>query len=55
MGAFAGAVRTPPAYVIWLMKEYASLSMLHLRETRDPIGREGAEALKGRSDQANLL
>jgi putative ATP-dependent endonuclease of OLD family len=27
------------------MKEYGSLPVLHLRETRDPIGREEAEAL----------
>ena len=45
MSAFAGAAKTPPAYALWLMKEYGSLSMLHLRETRDPIGRDEATAL----------
>lgn len=45
MSTFAGAAKTPPAYAIWLVKEYGSLSMLHLRETRDPIGREEAGAL----------
>jgi putative ATP-dependent endonuclease of the OLD family len=45
INTFAGAAKTPPAYAIWLLKEYGSLSMLHLRETRDPIGPEEAEAL----------
>jgi hypothetical protein len=45
MSTFAGAAKAPPAYSIWLMKEYGSLSVLHLRETRDPIGRDEAGAL----------
>jgi putative ATP-dependent endonuclease of the OLD family len=45
ISTFAGAAKAPPAYAIWLMKEYGSFSMLHLRETRDPIGREEAGAL----------
>lgn len=45
LGTFAGTMKTAPAYALWLMKEYASQPMLHLRETRDRIGREEAEAL----------
>jgi putative ATP-dependent endonuclease of OLD family len=45
MSTFAGAAKMPPAYAIWLMKECGSVSMLYLRERRDPIGREEAEAL----------
>jgi putative ATP-dependent endonuclease of OLD family len=43
--AFAGATKAAPAYAAWLMKEYGAVPLLHLRETRDPIGREEAEAL----------
>jgi hypothetical protein len=45
MSAFAGATKVSPAYALWLMTEYGSLSMLHLRETRDPIGPEEASEL----------
>lgn len=45
MQAFAGATKAPPLYVTWLMQQYGSLKMLHLKETRDPIGREEADAL----------
>lgn len=45
IGAFAGATKTPPTYATWLMREYGLVPMLHLRETREPIGREEAEAL----------
>ena len=45
ISTFAGAAKAPPAYAIWLMKEYGSLSVLHLRERRDPIGPEEAGAL----------
>jgi putative ATP-dependent endonuclease of OLD family len=34
INTFAGAAKVPPAYAIWLMKEYGNLPMLHLRETR---------------------
>src|SRR5205823_8897376 len=45
IGAFAGATKKPPSYATWLMQQYGSVPMLHVRETRDPIGREEAEAL----------
>jgi putative ATP-dependent endonuclease of the OLD family len=45
IGAFAGATKSPPLYATWLMKEYGAVPMLHLKETRDPIGRDEAEAL----------
>jgi hypothetical protein len=45
ISTFAGEAKTSPAYAIWLLKTYGAQPMLHLRETRDPIGREEAAAL----------
>ena len=45
MGAFAGTTKSVPSYATWLMKEYGTVPMLHLQETREQIGREEAEAL----------
>lgn len=45
VATFAGETRVPPAYALWLMKEYGELTLLHLRETKHPIGRAEAEAL----------
>ena len=43
--AFAGSTKLPPLYETWLMREYGSVPMLNLKESREPIGREEAEAL----------
>lgn len=45
MTAFAGDVKTPPAYVAWLMKQLGELPKIHFRETKQPIGPEEAAAL----------
>lgn len=45
IGAFAGATKSPPLYATWLMKEYGAVPMLHVKETREQIGRDEAEAL----------
>jgi putative ATP-dependent endonuclease of OLD family len=45
MDAFAGATKSPPTYAIWLMKQYGAIKMLHLRETRESVGRDEADAL----------
>lgn len=45
MNTFAGASKATPNYAVWIMKELAAARILHLRETREPIGREEAEAL----------
>lgn len=42
---FAGETKTQPEYVGLLMNSYGSISLLHLRETKTPIGREEASAL----------
>jgi putative ATP-dependent endonuclease of OLD family len=43
--AFAGEVKTPPAYATWLMETFGSTPLLHLRESKQPIGRSEAQAL----------
>lgn len=43
--AFAGDFKVPPAYALWLMKEYGSIDLLHLRENKRAIGRDEAEQL----------
>jgi hypothetical protein len=45
IGAFAGATKSAPPYATWLMKEYGDVPMLHVKETREQIGRDEAEAL----------
>jgi len=42
---FAGETRIQPDYVGFLMGRYGSIPLLHLRETKSPIGRDEAEAL----------
>jgi len=42
---FAGETRTQPEYAGLLMNAYGSISLLHLRETKTPIGRDEASAL----------
>jgi len=61
MNAFAGAVRRPPAYIIWLMKELGRATVLHFKETRRSIGREEASQLlqlktkRGGTERLNTL
>lgn len=45
MPTFAGETRIQPGYAGWLMEQFGSLRLIHLRETKRPIGREEAEAL----------
>jgi hypothetical protein len=45
ISAFAGATRTQPAYARWLMQQFGSTPLLHIRERKQPIGREEAETL----------
>ena len=45
MAAFAGATKAPPKYALALLKHYGEIKVLHLRETREAVGREEAEAL----------
>jgi len=45
MTAFAGPAKSTPAYVIWLMEQYGAASVLHLQETKAPIGKEEADTL----------
>ncbi|MGH9762848.1 MAG: AAA family ATPase [Blastocatellia bacterium] len=45
MTAFAGEVQTTPNYILWLLRQYGAIPLLHLRETRAQIGREEAATL----------
>jgi putative ATP-dependent endonuclease of OLD family len=45
MSAFAGPAKLTPAYALWLMEQYGSMSVLQLEETKQQIGREEAETL----------
>jgi putative ATP-dependent endonuclease of the OLD family len=45
ISAFAGPAKVPPAYATWLMEEYGSVQVLHLQETKAPIGRDEADTL----------
>jgi hypothetical protein len=45
ISAFAGDVRTQPAYAEWLFQQFGGLPFLHLAERKQPIGREEAETL----------
>jgi putative ATP-dependent endonuclease of the OLD family len=45
MSAFAGDTRIPPSYAVWLTQQYGATALLHLRETKQSIGRNDAEAL----------
>lgn len=47
VSAFAGNVKVAPSYAGWLMKQYGSMPALHLKETKQPIGRDEAMALLG--------
>jgi predicted ATPase len=47
LSAFAGDVRVPPEYAGWLMKEFGAISVLHFKETKQPIGPDEAAALLG--------
>jgi putative ATP-dependent endonuclease of the OLD family len=47
MQAFAGTVRRPPNYILWLLEELGKTDLLHFRESRTPIGpREASELLR---------
>ena len=43
--AFAGPAKLVPAYAIWLMEVYGSIEVLHLQETKAPIGKDEADTL----------
>jgi hypothetical protein len=45
MSAFAGPVKVTPAYTTWLMEVFGSLRVLHLEETKAPIGKDEANTL----------
>ncbi len=45
ISAFAGEAQSTPEYAGWLMHEYGSITVLHFKETRQPIGREEADEL----------
>lgn len=45
MAAFAGATKAPPKYALALLKRFGDIKVLHLRETREAVGREEAQAL----------
>jgi energy-coupling factor transporter ATP-binding protein EcfA2 len=45
IAAFAGDAKTPPAYADWLLQQLGSLPFIHIKETKEPIGREEAETL----------
>jgi len=45
IATFAGDAKTIPTYVTWLMQQYGQIPVLHLRETKRPIGRAEADAL----------
>lgn len=45
LAAFAGPVKITPAYVTWLMEQFGGISVLHLEETKAPIGKEEADTL----------
>jgi putative ATP-dependent endonuclease of OLD family len=45
ISAFAGDIKTPPAYARWLMQQFGELPTLHIRETKRPIGKEEAKML----------
>ena len=42
---FAGSAKVPPPYAMWLMKAFGETTLLHLRETKQPIARTDAQAL----------
>ncbi len=42
---FAGVTKVAPAYAIWLMEEYGAVRVLHLQETKAPIGKDEADTL----------
>lgn len=43
--AFAGEVKRPPQYMVWLMTKYGSMPAIHFHETKQPIGADEAAAL----------
>src|SRR5713101_6492665 len=43
ISAFAGGTRTQPVYAKWLMEQFGSTPLLHIRERKEPIGRQEAE------------
>jgi hypothetical protein len=45
LAAFAGDTRTPPPYAEWLIQQFGAISFLHIRETKQPIGRDEADTL----------
>ncbi len=45
MLGFAGPTRMPPGYVHWLATRYGRRTVVHLRETKEPIGRGEANLL----------
>jgi energy-coupling factor transporter ATP-binding protein EcfA2 len=45
LAAFAGDTRTAPPYAEWLIQQFGAISFLHIRETKQPIGRDEANAL----------
>lgn len=45
ISAFAGDIRVPPAYAGWLMEQFGSTPVMHIKEVKQQIGREEAETL----------
>ncbi len=45
ISSYSGEVRIPPSYALRMMEAFGSIPILHLRETKQPIGREEAKQL----------
>jgi energy-coupling factor transporter ATP-binding protein EcfA2 len=45
ISGFAGDTRVPPAYALWLMQQFGSIAVMHIREVKEQIGRVEAETL----------
>jgi len=45
ISAFAGETKITPAYAEWLIQQFGQTPFLHIKETKEPIGKREAEAL----------